>query len=344
MQRFTPPGANEDPARIMLFPGEYTMLLEVEGARKPFKMVRPYGIVNRHYNSAKKRFCRCTAGLKREDTPDGNYLILPGNDECPSCSVAKSADFMAVRKLHVFNVLRLEHYHLVDSDRKKEGTSEYFKDYVECDGKRCKLCRKGAERVFGRRMYWPIGPMHVEQLVDIDRKTISKRCICGGKVSPVAFTCPACGGIFRDLDDDPVDSKKELSQIRSEEHRCQQKGCKYVGAMSEVSQCDSCRKATPLTLWDLEMEVYMSGSGTKSALTLSDWEPLTVKTRGLIKENLLTPFDWDKVYDFKPMEPKEQVKHMGIEKYAELDDDTDDSDLTGSEGWGDSDDDEDLLT
>jgi len=334
-QRFRAPGANEDPAQIVLVPGEYEIVLQT-GKGKPFKLQRRYGIVYRHYNATKKKYCRCTAGLAMDGKPN-NYIIVPGNQPCPSCrTMEDGAAWMQIRKLHVFSIVLLDHFHLVDSDRVNDRTGEAYKEYEECQGKRCKLCKKGVKRVFGKRMYWPLGPMHAGQLGDIARKTLATKCACGGRIRPIAAQCPACGATLRDFDDEPFDTKKELAEFRSSSHTCVNDDCSYKGPFLEIPECDSCRKATPLGLFNTKLEVYMAGKGTQSVLQVSDFEPLSVKLKAKIKDAMI-PFNLDKVWDFKPLDPDEQAKVMGIDNPFDNYSDDIEEDESGSSAWGNED-------
>lgn len=330
-QRFSAPSGDEDPAQIVLVPGEYEMVLQhPKGLKgKPFKITRRYGIVHRHYNSTKRKYCRCTAGLRRDRTGP-QYFILPGHSECPSCyHIDNGAAWLQVKKLHVFSTVLLDHFHLVDSDR-TNNEGKPFQDYEECLGKSCKLCKKGVKRVFGKRMYWPLGPMHARQLGDIAKKQLSRNCVCGGKIRPIAFACPACQATLRDLEDEPFDTKKELAQFRAQQHDCGT--CNYKGPMVEVPHCDSCKKAQPLGLFNTKLEVYMAGSGTQSSLQVPDFEPLSVELKAKIKDAMI-PFDLEKVWDYKPLSPEDQSKLMGLDNpFSEYDDDD-----SGSSGWGDDD-------
>jgi len=336
-QRFTPPSGDEDPVQIVLVPGEYEMALQdPKGLKgKTLKIKRRYGIVHRHYNATKKKYCRCTAGLRR-DRAGSQYLIVPGHNKCPSCKhIDDGAAWLQTKKLHVFSLVLLDHFHLVDSD-KTDNEGKPYQDYEECDGKRCKLCKKGVKKVFGKRMYWPLGPMHARQLGDIAKKQLGRNCVCGGKIRPIAFVCPSCEATLRDLEDEPFDTKKELAKFRAEPHNCE--NCSYKGPFIEVPHCNSCRKPTPLGLFNTKLEVYMAGKGTQSSLQVPDYEPLSVELKAKIKEAMI-PFNLEKVWDYKPLDPEEQSKLMGIDNpYGTYDDDKDDD--SGSSGWGDDDDDD----
>jgi hypothetical protein len=81
--------------------------------------------------------------------------------------------------------------------------------------------------------------------------------------------------------------------------------------MVELPKCDTCKKPTPLSLWDVELEVYKSGEGTQSVVMLAGFEPLSVKRKAQLKDLMAKPYDWDKVY--KPLKLEEQAKIHGVQ-------------------------------
>ena len=315
--QFKPPAADEEPARIMLYrPDEpYKIKLEYEG-HKDIILERDYGILMEHFNASEMRGCRCTAGLRREDVEEGDWIITGGSGTCVPCyEIESGADNINHRKVHLFNLILLGDFHEVKV--KKESKSKKAKDgkievteYRECRGKRCKYCKKGVEKTFGRRMYWPLGPMHVEQLVNIETAVLGRQCKCGGKISPRAFICPECEDAVRDLDDDPIEEKGELKKLRTEEHQCPH--CDYYGMLIEYPECDDCDDPRPLTLWDVEMEIYKSGEKTQSVIQASDFSPISVKLKAKVKDKM-KPYNWDKLFSYRLLKPEEQAKLLNLE-------------------------------
>lgn len=314
--QFKPPSADEDPALIALFRPEepYKIRLEQEG-KKDTMIERDYGILMEHFNGTAMRGCRCTAGLKKEIVEDGDWIITEGTKECAPCyEIDSGANHISNRKLHLFNLVQLGWYHEIEvekeskSKRAKNGMIT-VKEMRKCRGKRCKYCKKGVDRVYGWTKYWPLGPMHVEQLVNIETTVLGRKCQCGGKIKPRAFLCPECEDAVRDLEDDPIEEKGELKALREEEHSCPH--CDYEGMLIELPVCDSCRKPRPLTLWDAQMEIFKSGEGTQSVLQVADFEPLSVKVKAKIKDRM-KPFDWDKLWQYRILNPDEQATLLKI--------------------------------
>lgn len=314
--QFKPPGADEEPARIVLFRPEepYKIKLEHEG-HKDVVLERDYGIVYEHFNASEMKGCRCTAGLRREDVEDGDWIITEGSGNCVPCyEIDAGAANISSRKLHLFNLIELGYFHEVKvqkeskSPKAKDGKIE-ITELRPCRGKRCKYCKKGVEKTYGRRMYWPLGPMHVEQLINIEFAVLGRKCKCGGKITPRAFICPECEDAVRDLEDDPIE-KGELKKLREEEHQCPH--CDFTGVLIEYPQCDNCKDPQPLTLWDVAMEVYKSGEKTQSVIQVSDFEPLTVETRAKIKDKM-KPFEWDKLFGYRMLKPEEQARLLNLD-------------------------------
>lgn len=315
--QFKPPSADDEPVRIALFkPDEpYKIKLEYEG-HKDIVLERDYGIVIEHFNASERKGTRCTAGLRREDVEDGDWIISAGTAPCVPCyELDSGADNISIRKLHLFNLIVLGWFHEIKV--KKDSKSKKAKDgkievteYRKCRGKRCKYCKNGSEKTYGRRMFWPLGPMHVEQLVNIEQVNLGRKCKCGGKITPRAFICPECEDAVRDLEEDPIEEKGELKKLREEDHQCPH--CDYNGPLVEFPECDNCSNPQPLTLWDVEMEIYKSGEKKSSVLQISDFAPLSVKKRAKIKEKM-KPFEWDKLYNYRLLKTDEQAKIHNVD-------------------------------
>jgi hypothetical protein len=336
--QFKPPGADEEPARIVLYRPEkpYKIKLEHEG-HKDTVLERDYGVLMEHFNASEMRGCRCTAGLQREDLEDGDWIITSGSDPCVPCyEIEAGTDNISHRKIHLFNLILLGDFHEIKvqkdskSARAKNGKIEVI-EYRTCRGKRCKWCKKGIEKSSGRRMYWALGPMHVEQLVNIEVAVLGRKCKCGGKIKPRAFICPECEDAVRDLDDDPIEEKGELKELREGEHQCPH--CDYSGLLIEFPRCDKCQNPRPLSLWDVEMEIYMSGEKTQSTIQVSDFEPLTVKLKAKIKDKMKA-YDWDQLWSYRLLKPEDQAQLLKLDNpYSGKG-----GDEKGSTTWDDDDD------
>lgn len=304
--RWTPPESGQALVPILLFPGTYSMAVKLpEGGAEKVKL--PYAIVVEHYSKKSNSFARCIAGLKYEQDAEEDLIIVPGDKPCVGCyEYAKGKQTgVSQRKLHVFNGILLADFHWVEQTSRR-GTK--YKEPVQCTGKRCKLCKQGSEKSFGRRVFWPLGPSFVDMLGDFDMITLARECKCGGTIEPIAFECPECKMPFRDLEDDPVHNEEELMQLRMGIFNCQTDGCGYRGFMDEVPECSDCRTAQPLKLWDVAMEVYRSGEGAQSSLQISRYKYYSPEKRAAIAE-LMKPIDPNNVYPILNLDA--QAKRLG---------------------------------
>jgi hypothetical protein len=315
--RFDPPQIDEgaEPASIVLFPGNYAMDVKVGKKGELDKLEREYFLTFEHFFATKQRGGTCRAGLKLERVGDGAELVV-GDDDCPACYLIDKEGVESInrRLLHVFNAVLLGHFHIIDSDRMDKENKPY-KEYVPCDGKRCKHCSNGAEKTYGRRVYWQLGKRGVNTLMSHADSTLSRHCKCGGKLEPVGFECPECHEILIDLAEDGL-SAKELQGYRTREQKCPNCGAKDLPV--EVPECDSCKDAKPLTIWDVQLEVGKQGKKTESNIMITGWSPLTEKTLAKI-EKKLRPYEFDKML-FKKPTCEQLAKKMGIPNPFESDD------------------------
>ena len=309
--RFNPPSIDEDPARIMLFAPDkpYKMKLEREKG-KPKIIERDYGIVMDHFDGVVMRGFRCTAGLKMEEVEDGDWIITEGSKPCVGCYEKESgSNSLRIKKNHLFNIIKLGWFHEVEKEKEGKKKTIKYKEYRPCRGKKCKYCKRGVKRVFGHRMYWPLGPLHLGQLVATETSRISKKCRCGGKIIPRAFLCEKCEEAVRDLEEDPAE-KGELRDLRDDKHECPH--CGHHGYLKPYVVCKKCKNPKPLTLWDVEMEVHKSGEKMQSVIQVGDFKPLSLKIKAKVKDKLI-PYDWDKLWQYRELEPEEQAQLIQVD-------------------------------
>lgn len=306
--RWFPPKTSEGdrPVGIVLFPGDYKIPVALGKKGEMDEMELQYYLTFEHYYAAKKRGATCSAGLRV--LPDGDdFEITFGDNDCPACyHIEDGAGGINRRLMHVFNAVLLGHFHLVDSDRADDEGKPY-KDWVNCEGKRCKYCSSGSDRIYGRRVYWPMGSRFVNTLMTQTQTVLSSHCKCGGEIEPIGFQCPECSEVFRDLEEDPADDE-ELKVLRTKKVRCP--NCKVVDIPEEVPECDSCKKATPLTMWDVQYKLARQGEGTDTTLMISEWKPLTDKLLAKIERHM-KPYDFAG-HLYKPPTPAHQASRLGV--------------------------------
>lgn len=298
--RYKPPKAGERHTPILLFRGRYTIKLgQPDGSVR--EDVLDYDIRCEHFSKSAMTGLTCTAGL----VEDNEGYIIEGNNPCVPCHEYREngTKGMNARKIHIINGILLADFHLVDSDREiKDKPGEYYKDYVECLGRRCTHCKQGVDKTFGRAVYMPLGNNFVQQLADFDLVTLASECLCGGTLEPVGYVCPHCDMEFVDLETANV-TDEELQQLREREFRC--KHCGETNFMEEVSVCNQCDDPRPLTMWNTVMELYRSGEGVNTSLQIKKYRPVTEQELEAVKE-LMVPADTDKIY--KHLTPAEQAK------------------------------------
>lgn len=308
--RWIPPKSGELLTPVILFPGQYSMEVQKDDKGGTERIIRPYSIIHEHYSKKANKFIRCTAGLAFNQSDDGDdWTIVPGTKNCVGCHEyfenGGKQSGISLRKVHIFNGILLAHFHWIE---KKSAKGTKYKEAVQCTGKRCKLCSNGVERSFGRRIYWPLGPSFVEHLSDFDTITLAKECKCGGTIDTIAFECPACQEPFRDFEDEPVETEKEMEELRSGLFHCHSEECDYYGFMDEVPDCDSCNRADPLKLWDVVVEVYRSGEGPTSKLAFSRHKYYSPDKKKKVA-SLMKPIDVDQVYPLINLNA--QAKRLG---------------------------------
>lgn len=340
--RLVLPCVDEDPLEILIFPGEYETIIQAPN-KKLIKEVYDYALIYEHFHAGKRTGTTCSAGLQLMKDRDGDWVVTTGKKPCVPCyHIGDGAKGISRRKLHVFNVIVLDHFHQVDSE-KTDKENKPYKEWVSCEGRRCKYCKKDVKRVFGRHMYWPIGSGYIGNLLGYEANIFAKHCACGGKLEPVAFQCSneECEDIVRDLEDEPA-SKKELADLRTSSFRCPE--CGEMDLLQEIPECDSCNKPTPIGLYDVVMQVSSSMTTkdkkrkdfVKSNLLIPQWRRATDKDRRKVEE-LMKPFDfYGRMY--KPASLEDQASKLDVvnpyeedegprkSKYVDYENDNEDSD------------------
>lgn len=289
------------------FAGAYDMeLTEPDGSTS--RITRDYAIYYDHWSVITNKACRCSAGLAKEYDDNGEYYIVPGNGECVGCyyhAKGKSSG-ISNRLTQSINIILMSDFHAIDSNNRNPRTGRPYKDYVPCKGRNCPHCKKGIEKFFGRRVYWPMGTRFATSLADYDSIDFANRCECGGVIAIVSMQCPECGEYPDDIRFDEMD-KEEVTVIRDSVLTC--KKCGYQGLFNEVPECDQCGDAKQMTVWSTEMKLYRSGEGTDTTLQKSDARVCAPERKERVKD-LMQPFDVDRI---KPLfDPDEQAKRLGV--------------------------------
>lgn len=319
--RFKIPKSDEEQPKILFFKGRYPTEFQMPDGSVVTE-VYDYGLVGEHFSKARNTGFTCTAGFSMDE----EGYIGTGNKPCVGCYAfaSKGKNFCGgARKVHVFNAILLEWFHIVDSAKKdKEGKP--YKEYVMCKGKRCRHCASGIERQFGRRVYVPMGSMFVNTLSDFDLYTLTDTCECGDQLRSISFECPECGYEFIDYP-----GQEEKVRFRESDQKCPK--CKKLVEPKEFFECDSCGDPRPLTLWNTWLQLFKSGEGVNTTLSVRRHGKVSDEMLEKVKD-LMEPIDLDRVYPKRSL--VDQAKRLKIRLPDEL------RRTDASEGWDDDDDDE----
>jgi hypothetical protein len=253
----------------------------------------PYYKYARHWNNAARprgRYENCTAGIISR-----NGYFYTGDKVCKSCDAAEDegSGMKRAQFVHLFNAVLLADFHQIPK------VGKFGSNYVEeilCSGKSCTLCSNNVQKEFGRTVYFSANFTYAKQLNAYNTGTLARSCACNGELSVVAFECPSCKAIIRDLNDDPA-TPEELDSLYSERYRCP--SCKDVNFPDEICECDNCKDPNPLSLFNTKLEIYTteekdSDNRSKKSLQFGRYRFFKNEERKRI-ENKLIPFDFHRL-------------------------------------------------
>lgn len=121
-----------------------------------------------------------------------------------------------------------------------------------------------------RKKYIEVGSGHLDNLMQID-ELASKRCACGGELTPTRFSCESCGEVLCDIEDSNMEPKDVL-RYSDERQRCPE--CGHLGFTEAEVMCDECSDPRPLTCFNVVALVRKAGEGTKSTIFVDKIIPL----------------------------------------------------------------------
>lgn len=143
-------------------------------------------------------------------------------------------DTIRINAQAYFNVLRLGWFHQVDEQYKdKKGNLRVKKVLKKCRGDNCKLCKQGAQKVFGEHKYFKAGWGYLNGLLAIDHE-LSRHCACGGIGTPTEFVCPTCGDILASAEDL---TEEQVETLWKADIECPEDG---VVNPIEILECNKC--------------------------------------------------------------------------------------------------------
>lgn len=213
---------------------------------------------------------------------------------------------VSMRLLHAFNVIHLDWYHLVPvfddngkavlykgGDRKGEQVMEK----VLCEGRRCEMCRDGVEKVFGKKGHWSVGSGHLGDLAGYITE-IEKNCsYCGeGMLEVISWECSECGHPVIDMNETRL-SDNEIAEIVLDIQECQKCGNKDY--LLRQLECDKCQDPTPLSIFDVDIDVKRQGEGTNSTIQIPRFTACDISDE---LKDLCKPYDFKQVFAPDPLD------------------------------------------
>lgn len=301
---------------VALIEGSYLIEAKTrEGEDIKFKY--PFWIYYDHYNASKgvkRRSASCSSGLVVDLDENGTPVFESGSNDCVAChyideeGAGGQDGWLSRRRTVVFTAVILKWFHTKTVEKKTV--------FEPCAGRNCKLCKDGVKKQFGRRVFWPMGPIWAEYISE-KQFLLQNSCGCGGELEYLGFTCPNCDHILRDFEHDAPKSG-EVYMYRSEERECP-KCNDTVLARAEID-CNECDNPTRVDLWTVAMKPRRIGE--KYTPDLEAWRPLKDKEMEAIAE--FKPIDFSKF--LSPASVKDMCNWYGLKNpFAE--------DRSGSSEW-----------
>lgn len=213
---------------------------------------------------------------------------------------------ITMRLMHVVNIIQLDWFHLVPVFDDKTGQPVLYKggDYQgqqvhrkeQCEGRRCKMCRDGLEKVFGKKGHWSMGAGHLGDVGGF-MVEIEKECnYCDdGMLETVAYECEECGHPVIDMETTDLSDAK-IRQITSQKCKCPK--CGYEDYLIDQFDCDKCQDPVRKTIYDVDIEVKRNGQGTKSTVQIPRWTT-TELTDDLL--SMATPYKFNEIFNGDPL-------------------------------------------
>lgn len=248
-----------------------------------------------HFVARSKRSFICS---KQYQIVDGNLTTVGG--KCLGCQERDAgAEDISWSLKHAFNGIHLAWYHITQATDKNGNLLTYkggpkkgepIMDYIECEGRRCKLCKKRVDKVFGKKVHWSIGSGHLNDLAGFVDE-IERDCVnCGtGRLEEVSYECPNCAELFIDLETTDMDDRAIASYVA---HKRECPSCNTVDYPMRQLECSKCQDPQGTSIFDCTLEIKRQGEGTQSAIQIPRWT----------KEDL--PEDLDPEVDTRPSQFK----------------------------------------
>lgn len=286
---FRPP--KERTTKIRLMPGAYKSFDGQENEYYPYV---------EHWCDRSRKSLICSKKYKFED---GEAIAIGG--KCLACNeIEDDADDISWRVLHAFNAIHLAYYHLKpiidDKGNHRTGGDDKTPLYnkVECEGRRCKHCKAGLKKVFGKKVHWSLGRGHLADLSGFVTE-IEKDCVnCGGQgtIEVSSYECSKCGEIVIDMGDTDLEDG-EIHKVISHQHTCRECGNKDL--LLEVKECSNCEDPESLSVFDCDIEVKRTGE-QKTSIQVPRWVPTNL-TKEMMEE-FGEPYNFEDIFKGDPFD------------------------------------------
>lgn len=250
-----------------------------------------------HFVARSNKSFICSKQYKQE----GADLITVGG-KCLGCeAMDEGAGDISWRLLHAFNAIHLAYYHLkpvFDKDNKpimrkaREGQeARQAMEKVECEGRRCKHCKEGLEKVFGKKVHWSVGTGHLGDLGGVvdEIGRDCKECGQSGSLYVVSYECSKCGDMVIDMDNTDL-TDEQIDNAAAQKHRC---SCGHNDFMLRQHECENCQDPEPLSIFDCDIEIKRSGEGTQSTVQIPRWTATELSKE--LKE-MAKPYNFKRVF------------------------------------------------
>lgn len=313
---------NPDAEPIALLEGKYNIKAETEDGDE-IEFQYPFWVCYDHYNASrgvKRRSCVCSAGLVATLDDAGRPLFETGDKECIPCYYIDEkggGEYINRGRKVIFTGVVLKWFHV-----KKVENKTIFE---ACAGKRCKLCAEGVKKQFGRRVFWSMGPLWAEYIMQ-KHATLQKSCGCGGVLSYLGFSCPECTATIRDYEDETPD-EAEVERLRDAPVKCPK--CKERVMATPELECEECDEPTPVDLWSVVLKPLRIGD--KYTPDLESWRPMKPKEKEAVAN--YKPIDFEKF--MSPSTLKQQSEWYGLKNPFDGSDIDDDEGEEGADEWDD---------
>jgi hypothetical protein len=283
---------NDITTKFRLLPGAYSNFAG--------ESVEFYPYVS-HWVARSKRSLICSKIYK---IVDGQLTTVGG--KCLACQERDNgANDISWRIQNAMNGIHLAFYHEVPATDRNGQIKRYERGEKKgqpmletrpCEGRRCKYCKDGLPKTFGKKVHWSLGRQHLEELGGIAVE-ISKDCAnCGGRLETIGYECAECGHVV--IDSAKTDlNEAELNEYIKEPRQCP--SCNHVGHLLKQTECDGCQDPEPLSIFDCELEIKRQGDRQNSSVFVPRWtkKPLPDECADLVE-----PYNFKSVFAPDPFE------------------------------------------